>query len=367
MIGAARKFGIINSLNNVLKNVRIADNSEATDKNREFYEKEHQKATTVAEFQGIVNKNRAVVESGRGIAIHHLSRTLLEALLFPELTSGIKLPSAFQIPSYPFQQVQSFTVETNAGGNLFVQVNLGQFLTSNNFRLDNGGTGIGCSNLFICAGEGASGLNGNTVISEANNVMVPSNLLQYQSDIFTSIRPGPMSVRYEYIGRLDTVSGNVTMGVAYTTKNDPNFTANSVNPVRSCNGLMPDNSYSTLSILEDAPFSVTASPMTPLKGVYIPHDYSCLNFRPPSDAAGPLVGQRLYLLMLGGPKRETVGRITITANWEGIPAAGYTDLIRPSYSDYPSDFNHNELYQHIIQNGYVVTRDNDASIAINLV
>lgn len=121
----------------------------------------------------------------------------------------------------------------------------GQYLDETRFKDGvndkNGTSNIGNSNLFICNDES---LDGNTPVSDDATITVPNSLMVGKRDIFNSVRPGPISVKYEYIDHIDIASGNAIMGINYSNKTDPNATIPS-------NGLLPETRYSVLSAIED--------------------------------------------------------------------------------------------------------------------
>lgn len=290
--------------------------------------------------------------SYRPIDIREHHRTLYEAMIFPELAKGIKFPSNFMsIPTFTYQIKNSFTISTNSSGNCWVEFNMGQYLDESRFKdgvnNKNGTSNIGNSNLFVCNDDS---LDGNTAVSSAANIVVPNPLMKGKANIFNSVRPGPTSIRYEYIGRIDIASGNATMGINYSTMNDTNATT----PV---NGLLPDVRYSTLSAIEDCPFSRSVNITETLKGIFIPHDYSVMNLKPPTDDTSTVTCQRLFLLVTSAPVNQTVARITITQNWEGTPTQDFADLLTLTYNTFPNNFNGDEIYKYMISNNLIITKD----------
>ena len=161
-----------------------------------------------------------------------------------------------------------------------------------------------------------------------------------------------MSVKYEYIGRLDTVSGTVTMGLNYTNQTDPNATT----PAGGPNGLLPDVAYSVMTTLEDCPYARTEPTTESLKAVYIPHDHTTLNLKNAADTNSTLLHQRLSILILGAPQASQVGRITVVQNWEAIPSRQMADLMTLSYNTFPSNFSGKAIYDHMVANNLIITK-----------
>lgn len=77
----------------------------------------------------------------------------------------------------------------------------------------------------------------------------------------------------------------------------------------------------------DCPFARTFHITEQMRSVYIPQDYSSLNLRSPTDATTTIMPQRLYILILGAIPDSTIGKITITSNWEGVPTKKYSDIL----------------------------------------
>jgi hypothetical protein len=158
-------------------------------------------------------------------------------------------------------------------------------------------------------------------------------------------------VKYEYIGRLDISAGNVTCGLNYTAVADPVGTTSSVN------GLYPDPTYSVLTALEDCPFARTLPITDTVKSIFVPQDYTLMNLKAPTDATSTVMPQRLYILVLAGPPNQTVARITLTQNWEGTPTRNLADIISLSYNTFPCEYDGKSIYDYIISNNLVITKD----------
>jgi hypothetical protein len=299
------------------------------------------------------NKN---LTGSRPIDVFSYKKSLMEALLFPEIAKGIKLPSQFQIPTFSFQQRNSFTISSNSAGNCFVQVNLGQYLDKSMFKTgapgdQNGTSPVGNSNVFVCndilldtvqpIAPNLCKAKNVMLLSSTNNTTIPDNIVN-------SVRPGPMCVKIEYIGRLDIASGEVLMGINYTSVDQP------ANTSTYTNGLLPDVRYTTRAALEDCPFAKSVPITETLKGVYIPHDYNQLNLRSPTDTFNTSMPQRLFILVNSAPPGQTICRVTIVANWEAVPSPGLADLLSTSYNTFPSSLDPSEIYNYIIKENLVV-------------
>ena len=300
-----------------------------------------------------------------------LSRTLFESILYPEKAKGFKFPGLFQTLTYTFQQKNSFYVKTNEYGNCLIQVTLGQYLDSSQFKTgttttnplgvagsQNGTSTVGQSNVFVCSD---SSLTGSTPISNTGNIFAASNVNIVPSDIFTMVRAGPMSVQWDYTGRIDAVSGTLTAGINYTSVSSPSGIVAGNDP----KGLYPDVTYSTLTALEDCPYARSFHVSESVRAVYVPHDFSALNLRSPTDAVTTIMPQRLYILIIGAIPNSTIGKITITSNWEGMPTKNYSDILTLSYNIFPSDFDHKLIYDYIITQNLIITKDTSEHNVVN--
>lgn len=298
--------------------------------------------------------NHIAKKSYRPIEIHENHRTLYEALIFPEISKGIKFPTEFMsIPTFTHQIKNSFVIKTNSQGNAWIEFNFGQYLDESRFKdgvnNKNGNSNIGNSNLFICNDES---LDGETPISSNATICVPNKLMVGKTGLFNAIRPGPTSVKYEYTGRLDIASGQIMMGVNYSTMSDPDATI-------MCNGLLPDTRYSTIGAVEDCPFMRNGFITDTLKAVFVPHDTTTLFMKSPTDDINTTTIQRLFIMITSAPKNQIIGRIYINQNWEGTPTADYSDILSLTYNTFPSEFNGKDIYDYIITNNLIITKNDD--------
>lgn len=298
----------------------------------------------------------------RPIDINTYRKNLYDALLFPEFAKGFKFPATFQIPTYCFQQKSSFSIPNNSTtGNLLIQVNLGQYLDPSNFRSDGTATNFATSNIFY-SNNSNTGVSQLADITQANYIAL-STLRGPTGTPFTAIRPGPMLVKYEYSGRLDSASGTVTMGIGYSRVSNPttaNFAANAI-PTDQ-NGLLPDLNYSTIQAIEDLPFSRTVSVTENLRAVFVPHDYSLLNLKNPTDAGNTIIPQRLYILVIGNPGSDPAAsaRITVCSNWEAIPSTGFADILTTSYNENASsNYDGRDVFDYIVKNNLVIAKEDE--------
>ena len=224
----------------------------------DYYRKSTKKIANLQDQIDELNrlKNEGEDNHFRPIEKYRLSKTLIEAVLYPEKAKGFKFPAPFQTLSYSFQQKNSFYVKTNAFGNCFIQITLGQYLDETQFKTgtstanalgipgsQNGTSAVGQSNVFVC---NHSSLNGTTPIANTGDVLAASNVNMVSSELFNMVKAGPMSVQWDYTGRIDAVSGTLTAGINYTKVTTPTGIVAGNDPF----GLYPDSSYSVLNALE---------------------------------------------------------------------------------------------------------------------
>lgn len=137
-------------------------------------------------------------------------------MLFPEKFKQVRFPAPFMIPTYTYQQKTSFSITTNAAGCCWLEVNLGQFLDTSKFKTgiagsQNGTSVVPNSNVFF---DSRAALDGGTPLADASQANGHTGLsyMQVPTGTFNAVRCGPMSVKYEYTGRLDNSSGVAVMG-----------------------------------------------------------------------------------------------------------------------------------------------------------
>lgn len=184
-----------------------------------------------------------------------------------------------------------------------------------------------------------------------NTIVTASNVMQMQTGIFNAVRSGPMSVKYEYTGRLDASSGTVTMGINHFNQT---YIDSTTGGTTLENGLMPVAEYSTLQRIEDCPHARTCEITQSLKAINIPVDYNALNLKSPLDANNTILTKRLFLLINGGPvSQKGACRITICSNWEGIPSGSTADFYPLSHSVYPSEMTGKEIFDYMIKENLV--------------
>jgi hypothetical protein len=93
---------------------------------------------------------------------------------------------------------------------------MGQYLDADKYKSgvagsQNGTSATPNSNVFV---DTRAALDGLTPLPDASaaNGMTGLRTLEMAANNFNAVRCGPMSVKYEYTGRLDNSSGTVSMG-----------------------------------------------------------------------------------------------------------------------------------------------------------
>ncbi len=74
---------------------------------------------------------------------------------------------------------------------------------------------------------------------------------------------------------------NLTTSSTATSGNNPIPTGSTIGTPTSAidGGLLPDLNYSTVTSIEDCPYSRNESITTPLKAIFVPQDYNALNLK----------------------------------------------------------------------------------------
>ena len=99
-----------------------------------------------------------------------------------------------------------------------------------------------------------------------------------------------------------------------------------------------------------------------MRAVYIPHDYTLLNLKSSDDSSSTMITQRLCILLTANANSDpgAAGRITIVANWEGIPSPGVADIISTSYNENaPSNYYPSDVFDSIIKNNLVIVKEEE--------
>jgi hypothetical protein len=151
------------------------------------------------------------------------------------------------------------------------------------------------------------------------------------------------------------------MGIGYSNISTVSINGTSVN-ASAFNGLLPDVNYTTLTAIEDLPFSRTVPVTETLRGVYVPHDYSLMNLKSPTDSTNCVLPQRLFILVIGNPGNDPAPsfKVTVVMNWEGIPSPAFADILTTSYNDAcPTGYEGKDVFDEIIQKGLIVSKEEE--------
>lgn len=278
---------------------------------------------------------------------------LLAAMLDPKSDTDIQFPNGYTIPkSIGINKFNSMTLSANGVGSLWIQFNLGQYLldtyngvdplTSIYFEGD--ATVQARSNLFYSTQASTHAGIDKIVYTQykGSNICLVKNY-------FNTIRPGPIKVRIDYVGRSDAAAGNVYIGLSHSfavvteTNNSGRSTAN---------GLIADTEYSTLKSIEDCPISHVGSAVNSYEIFYIPHDLKTTDFADPKKGLDGIT-QRINILYTGCDLNAKICLITISANYEAIPNTDFSEVVRGGNckASTKSDF---EEAVEVIQKGGII-------------
>ena len=127
--------------------------------------------------------------------IYKMTKTLIEAILFPEKFKGFKFPAPFMLPSYCYQQKSSFVLRSNANGCAFVQVNFGQYLIQSNLAqstvANNVLTNNALSNVFYSAESSTlDGVNSMNEVNSNGSINIIASDIMLNGVHFNTVRPG---------------------------------------------------------------------------------------------------------------------------------------------------------------------------------
>lgn len=255
---------------------------------------------------------------------------LLNAMLDPKSDTNIQFPNGYTIPkSIGINKLNSVSLESGQTGSLWIQFNLGQYLIDDKGldtydMFEDGLANIGVhprSNIF------------HTNVSSQHQGIeklkvgdyVGSNICKVKS-YFNTIRPGPIKIRIDYVGRSDAAAGNVYIGIShsYATLIDD---AVKTPPRTTSNGLIADLEYSTLKAIEDCPISHVGSATNSYEIYYIPHDLKTTDFANPKAGIEGIM-QRVNILYTGCEQASKICLVTVSANYEAIPNVAFSEVIR---------------------------------------
>jgi hypothetical protein len=303
--------------------------------------------------------------------IINYSKSLCEAMLFPEYAEGYKFPNTYNHPTTSIQINESFQVYTNAKGCAFVQVNMGQFLDSSMFKSGLATPGQGGANLLGSFNPGSNqngtstransnfffcndnSLDGRTPVVNNGTIIQGSNLLQIQTNKYQTVRPGPTVVKFEFSGQFVSVQGNIRAGVD-TSPVVPDALGAAPVP-----GLEADVQYTTISALDKCRYRRTCPVTTPVRIVYVPDDDHSLIQRPPNDATAGIVYQKCFIFFSNCPPSAYIGDLRITQNIEATSSLDTRNEKPEVLSIFPPNYTGKHIYNFIIRNNFIVWTGDD--------
>lgn len=222
----------------------------------------------------------------------------IENLVYPETAKDAKIPTSFPVPSSSFKLHASFSVTTNASGNVAGYVNpifLGNaantsFFINNDVSL----TGASNSNFFI---------------GVASNQNIPNNIYQ-------RYRLVSYSIHVSYIGRWDIVSGVIGGGVTFDSGIGNNVAVGVVEP----NGAR----YGNFDLIDDSYYAYRTAAINGIRIVYVPADPTFEEYVTTNQSVG---GEQLHFYCQGLPPSTQCLRIDTYANFECLADPEFQNYI----------------------------------------
>jgi hypothetical protein len=249
---------------------------------------------------------------------------LLRAMLDPKVDCDIQFPNGYVIPkSIGINKTNSISLTTNGQKSLWTQVNFGQYLIEGGSFFAGDATAHPRSNFFYSNPGAAETFNGTTRL--AINQYKGSDICLVK-DYFNSIRPGPIKIRIDYVGRSDAASGNIYIGISHSFATPP--TGETAVPAKTIeNGFLADLNYTSVKAIEDCPVSFVGSATNSYEIYYVPHDLRTNDYSNTHLGLQGLV-QRVSILYTGCEANAQIALVTISSNYEAIPNVDFSEVIR---------------------------------------
>jgi hypothetical protein len=238
---------------------------------------------------------------------------------------------AYGLSHLPICKNTSFSLNTNASGAIWAQINLGVLCELATFAQVKPTDGtLPRGNVFILGNSSAAltysgdnNLNNNaaSVNGAADaNILALNSLMSNTGDI-TAYRPGPCKIRIEYTGSLDSCSGTIYVGISESWVTGETGTTN------NGNSFLPDLNYSTATKVEDCRYSLSCPITSAIEAYFFPSDQTQLNLNQINNPYSS-IAQRLNIIVKGADiSKVGLIKVTCTASFEAIPSASLSDLI----------------------------------------
>ena len=231
-------------------------------------------------------------------------REYYNALLHPEKTRGVKLPSTIPIPSSSFQLKQSVNVTVNSSGNACIVINP--------FYLAPIGM-TATSSMYINNDVSLDG-------SSTSNFFTSVNLGQGIPAVYNQYRLVSASVCVKYVGRLDAVRGLVGGAIIFD-QNVPGSNVGTVNAALA--------KYGDFNLAQDAFFQQEYFALHGMRQIYFPLDN---NFEVYNNLGTSKDGFAFLLYFLRTPPSETSFKLDVYFNMECLPDVTFLNYIPTSLS-----------------------------------
>lgn len=287
--------------------------------------------------------------------------TVIQSMMSPANFRNFCFPSNYITPALPVHISNSLFISTNANGCAWVEVNFGQFLTNSNFSntdsvfTANVSNGLAkrSSNVFIhknVVPTGVLPMNGTVPLTLDNVDAVDLMKENNTTSLYNALRAGPCSVRFDFMGRLDTSSGIVCAGINYSYVDSSNTAFGNQS---TANGLAPDLVYSTQKAIEDCPYRLTTAVTNSIEATFVPHDEDALAMRQ-ANFGNTSIQQRVIFLITGAAPNAVVGMLRVSQNWEAKPNSAYSDQISTFVQRAPSMEIYKKAAQEIVDKRMVL-------------
>lgn len=293
-------------------------------------------------------------------SVHKSVGNIIEAMVRPDLYPDVAFPSLFSTPGIAVSMNASFDLKTNANRFAWLEVNFGQFLTQASYVASVSGATqpFGLSNVFTSTTtsifDGTSRfIQGTTDKAwiEARQDLVES-ISNSNTQLFNAVRAGPACITYDFSGRLDIAAGSVTAGIDYSFASD----ANNVN---APNGFLPDINFLTIKAVEDCAVKYKGNILDSFRACFVPQDETALFLRAP-NGGNQNIQQRFYLIVSGAEPNTTIGKITITMNFECKPNPNFSNIIPQTLTRTVDSGHYNWAVSEMFKRGLIISRTTDS-------
>lgn len=226
-------------------------------------------------------------------------RRYIRDLIYPEDAVDPKIPTNFPVPSSSFQLHASFSVTTNALGNVAGFVNP---------------LYLGNQNLSTFYINNNASLNGSSTSNFYNAVNANQNLPN--QNIYQRYRLVSYALHVTYIGRWDIVSGIIGGAVTFDS---------TLGVPGSINFTEPNAArYGNFDLIDDSYYASRSAAMNGIRILFVPVDPSFVEYQTTNVA---LLGEQLHFYAQSLPPNAQCLRIDTFANFECLADASFQNYI----------------------------------------